>query len=77
MPDFIAVWVPATREVKGGEAGRKSARTLDLRDVEESSRAADQPSAGEGELGDRLITSLVESSSAVCNALAAFEQFSK
>ena len=75
MPDFIAVCVPAEIRQREKSAQRRGRRTLDFGDVEESSRAADESSAGEGELGDRLIASLVERPSAVRDAFTAFEDF--
>ena len=52
-------------------------RTFDLRDVEESSSTPDEPSSGEGELRNGLITSLVERSRSVGDTFSTFENVGK
>ena len=47
-----------------------SVSSLDLGDVHEARAASDETSSREGQLGDALVSALIESSSTVTNSLA-------
>jgi hypothetical protein len=63
-----------SKQKRGKEEKR---RTLDLRDVQEASGVTDHATTGEGQLRNRLETSLVERASTVSDAFSALEQVGK